>query len=60
MFAMDAMLGRCLRQLKMPPPDAHPASVQLLVDHARRQLAGVLAFDQRAFVQCLLLRPAEV
>lgn len=35
-----------------------PASVQLLVDHARqanarRQLTGVLAFDHRAFVQCL-------
>lgn len=35
-----------------------PASVQTLVDHARqansrRQLTGVLAFDHRAFVQCL-------
>lgn len=35
-----------------------PASVQALVDHARqansrRQLTGVLAFDHRAFVQCL-------
>ncbi|MFT5934782.1 MAG: hypothetical protein ACI83N_001648 [Hydrogenophaga sp.] len=53
MFAMDAMLGRCLHHLKMPRPDAYPASVQLLADHARRQLTGVLAFDHRAFVQCL-------
>ena len=35
-----------------------PGSVQMLVDHARqansrRQLTGVLAFDHRAFVQCL-------
>lgn len=35
-----------------------PESVQQLVDHARqanarKQLTGVLAFDHRAFVQCL-------
>jgi hypothetical protein len=35
-----------------------PGSVQRLVDHARsantrRQLTGVLAFDHRAFLQCL-------
>lgn len=35
-----------------------PATVQQLVEHAsrsnaRRQLTGVLAFDHRAFVQCL-------
>lgn len=35
-----------------------PGAVQQLVDHAsransRRQLTGVLAFDQRAFLQCL-------
>ena len=35
-----------------------PASVQTLVEHARlansrRQLTGVLAFDHRAFLQCL-------
>lgn len=35
-----------------------PAAVQTLVDHARqanarRQITGVLAFDHRAFLQCL-------